>query len=309
MPKPFHILFLILYSSKEENDDLTVLFAIYFEPYAALLSAAELHAILMEEIISSSPRYFMNLTIDSNSLEIREINRQRLEDLPGTTSSPLGVMDITTNEVSATPASPQYRCEPLKLHYCNSIGYNVTTYPNYLGHLTIDDVQADVIAFRELVDAECYRQAFDFVCRLLQPPCVDRQGNTQPIPQPLCREYCQQFAAGCGDRIPIRFRKFLDCEKFPESNGVQSCQNAPGCIDDLNERALSGRLCDGFADCADLSDEMTCKFCPPGSLYCGRGRVCIPKTARCDGKLDCPDGADEKDCCKFVVLTESGFRT
>lgn len=289
--------------SKEENDDLTVLFAIYFDPYAALVSAAELHAILMEEIVSPIPRYFTNITVDSNSVEIREINAHRIDDLPGgTPSAPLGVIDVTTNEVHTPPSSPQYHCAPLRLPYCQSMGYNVTTYPNYLDHGTIEEVQSDVIAFRELVDAECFRQAFDFVCRLLQPPCIDRP-PIDPVPQPICREYCQAFWQGCGDRVPLRFRKFLDCERFPESNGVQSCQHTPGCVSDLQGKALSSRLCDGFADCPDLTDEMTCNFCPPGSLYCGRGRHCIPKSARCDGKIDCPfDGSDEKDCLSITPM-------
>lgn len=285
---------------KEENDDLTVLFALYFEPYAALVSAAELHAILMEEIVSPTPKYFANITIDSSCLEVREINRQRFEDFVlGTSSAPLGINSASANETPETstePSAPLWRCEPMKLDYCRHMGYNVTTYPNYLGHKNIQEVMSDVISFREMVDGECFRQAYDFVCRLLQPPCIERS-PLDPNPAPICRQYCQMFWSDCGDRIPARFKKLLDCDKFPESTGVQSCQQSPGCMDSL--KALSSRFCDGIPDCPDFTDETSCKFCPAGSLYCGRGRMCIPRTARCDGKVDCPDGTDEKDCCMY----------
>lgn len=286
---------------KEENDNLAVLFALYFEPYAALVSAAELHAILMEEIVAPTPKYFANITIDSNSLEVREINRQKLEDFVlGTSSAPLGINSASSKESSETttePSAPLWRCEPMKLDYCRHLGYNVTTYPNHLGHNNLQEVMTDVISFREMVDAECFRHAYDFVCRLLQPPCINRS-PLDPNPAPICREYCLTFASNCGDRIPDRFRKALDCDKFPESTGVDSCQHSPGCVDSLQEKALSSRLCDGIPDCPDFKDETSCKFCATGSLYCGRGRSCIPHHARCDGKVDCPDGWDEKDCCK-----------
>ncbi|XP_063704852.1 uncharacterized protein LOC134834199 [Culicoides brevitarsis] len=289
---------------KEENDDLTILFALYFEPYAALVSAAELHAILMEEIINPVPRYFANITIDPNSLEIKEISARHFDDIMGTSSSPLGRSNsdhAATNNFHSMPVIPQWKCEAMTLPYCRSMGYNITTYPNYLGHANIDAVKEDLISFRDLVDAECYRQAYDFVCRVLQPPCIERV-PLEPYPAPICRQYCQDFWAGCGERIPQRLKKLLDCEKFPESKGAQSCQNAPGCVTDLQSKALSSRLCDGIADCPDFTDETTCAFCPSGSMYCGKGRRCIAREQRCDGNIDCENGSDEKDCLSITPL-------
>ncbi|XP_055622880.1 uncharacterized protein LOC129766374 isoform X2 [Toxorhynchites rutilus septentrionalis] len=283
----------ILALDGNEGEPLTLHFAMYFDPYAELVSTADLHSILMEEITSDHPRYFRNLTIDPSSLIIKEVLGQ-FDDIPGTSSSPLGGKDDIVSEI-VTTVRPLRKCEPLRLNYCRSVGYNVTTYPNFFGHNSLEDVEADLISFRELVDAECFRQAFDFICRLLQPPCEFRRIE-EPTPGKVCRQYCQAFWAGCGDRLPERFRKHMDCERFPESTGIQSCHSRPGCSGELQSNALSSRLCDGVADCPDLSDENSCTFCAYGAIYCGRGRVCYPKNARCDGKLDCPDGSDEKDC-------------
>lgn len=48
-------------------------------------------------------------------------------------------------------------------------------------------------------------------------------------------------------------------------------------------------VCDGQADCTDMSDEADCIF------TCGSGEQ-IPKKFVCDGAPDCKDGSDEKGC-------------
>lgn len=258
----------------------------------------------MEQIGLNSSRNFANLTLDAASLDINEVTGLIIEQ-PSTSSSPLG-LDVDVEESLAVQKPPR-RCEQLRLPYCQSIGYNITSYPNLLGHKSFDDMNADLIAFRELVDSECFRQAFDFVCRLLQPPCRYRD-PFEPVVGTICRDYCIEFQKGCGSRIPERFKAFFDCERFPESTGAQSCHSKPNCVDDLQTKALSNRLCDGIPDCPDLSDETKCSYCPLNSLYCGRGRACIPWTSRCDGKLDCPDGSDERDCCKFLIFDSREMR-
>ncbi|XP_035790165.1 uncharacterized protein LOC118465757 isoform X2 [Anopheles albimanus] len=300
--EPFEGSEILALDGNDEPGDLTLHFALYFDPYAELVSAADLHAILMEEISGQERKYFRNLTIDPTSLVIKEVSGTE-DDLVGTSaSSPLGGKDAVMpgagppdTTITTVRPVPVRKCEPLRLGYCRSVGYNVTTYPNYFGHGSLEEVEADLISFRELVDAECFRQAFDFVCRLLQPPCEHRSVE-EPVPGTVCRQYCQAFWAGCGERLPERIRRYLDCERFPESTGIQSCHSKPGCTGELQANALSSRLCDGVADCADLSDENTCTFCAYGAISCGRSRACYARNARCDGKLDCPDGSDEKDC-------------
>ncbi|KAG4075762.1 hypothetical protein HA402_003588 [Bradysia odoriphaga] len=281
--------------------DLIVHFNLHFDPYRGLVSAGDLVAIFLDEFNSKNSKYFANITLDPASLQINEVSNQQ-GDVPVTAAAPLGG-DEVIHEIIEFKA-PLRRCEPLRLPYCKSIGYNVTTYPNMLGHNSVEEVVADVIAFRELVDGECFRQAFDFVCRLMQPPCME-QPPLEPEPGKICREYCQAFRQGCGNRLPEKFKKYFDCERFPESTGSQSCHHRPGCAAELQQNGVSGRLCDGIPDCPDLSDEATCSYCPPNALYCGRGRACVAKSARCDGVMDCPDGADEKDCLSIAPMVSA----
>lgn len=122
-------------SNRNEDEDMVVHFALHFDPYAGLVSTADLHSILMEEITSEHPKHFANITIDPNSLQIKEVLGQ-LDDIVGTSASPLGVQNRNTSNEIVIDIPPR-QCVPLSLNLCKSVGYNMTTYPNYFGNLIV----------------------------------------------------------------------------------------------------------------------------------------------------------------------------
>ncbi|KAF5273845.1 hypothetical protein FQA39_LY00960 [Lamprigera yunnana] len=270
-----------------EGKDLVVHFNVHIDPTYVSVAAKDVEKILFDEIKAEST-FFRNLTIDSSTLEVKESHVYSLPT-PSTTTIKIIPQMITTQK----PLPPR-ACSPVGIPYCSSLKYNVTTYPNVLGHKSKQEVEEDVISFRELVDAECYRNAYDFVCQVLQPSC--KKGTKEDEMVLPCRSFCRDFMVGCGSRLLPKFKELLSCSKFPEFSESPSCKVKPGCVEELQLRALSPRLCDGIADCQDLSDEKSCTYCPSDHIHCGIGPTCITPTKRCDGTVDCPDGSDERAC-------------
>ncbi|XP_046680550.1 atrial natriuretic peptide-converting enzyme isoform X1 [Homalodisca vitripennis] len=271
----------------DENSDLTVHFNLFFDPRRYEIPAEELRNILARQ---SQSVYLANRTIDVESILIYEVS-------PSGPSSQSPSTHSTTLATPTTTPTPR-TCSPLQLSYCSGVQHNTTSYPNIVGHRSLQEVIDDVIAFRELVDAECYRLAYQFVCHVLQPPCEPPSVSGRPatVVRP-CRDFCLDFWSGCGARLPLRFQDALDCSRFLEYSTIgEACIPKPGCKESLKLRDLTSRLCDGVPDCADLSDELTCRYCRPGHILCANSPTCIPAHKRCNGHFDCPDHSDEKAC-------------
>lgn len=269
-----------------EGKDLIVHFSVHIDPMYASVDAEDLHQMISKEIGLESA-YFRNITIDPKSLEVIENHQMRSTTVAPSTKS------FVPEAVTQAPPPPR-KCSPLQLNYCNKLTYNTTTYPNILGHESFKDLKEDVISFRDLVDAECFRLAYDFVCHVLQPAC--RKGKREDEMLLPCRSYCRDFMTGCGSRLTPRLKEGLDCNRFPEFGSDSSCIPKPDCVQEMQTKALSPRICDGVVDCQDTSDERTCAYCPPDQIHCGIGRACIKESKRCDGRRDCPDGSDERAC-------------
>lgn len=295
-----------------KTNDLIVHFLLNFDPHTdqSYVGVQELRLLFINEfqLSTTAPnggKFFNDLKMDLADFQLKEIIFGKFDDLFATSSAPLENDARNGDAIDSEEIRnlPPRTCVPMKVNFCKQVGYNMTTYPNLLGHQNWEEIEKDLITFRELVDSECFLQAYDFLCHLLQPPCelaLDAKINEIYVqPRYICRSYCQSFIDGCLSRIPEKFKNFFDCERYPEQSAMQSCRHRPSCVGDMKALGQGQRICDGIADCPNLEDEVTCSFCPANALYCGRGRACISREMRCDGKFDCPDGSDEKDCCKY----------
>merc|ERR1712106_482219 len=69
---------------------------------------------------------------------------------------------------------------------------------------------------------------------------------------------------------------------------------------DSGECVLRENVCNTRADCADGSDESTCKtkVCEDFLFQCENKNQCLSRVNVCNGQVDCEDGSDEEqpDC-------------
>lgn len=65
----------------------------------------------------------------------------------------------STEAVMAEVAEELRECSPISLQLCSHLPYNLTAYPNLVGHASKEALMRDLVAFRELLDAECSRLA------------------------------------------------------------------------------------------------------------------------------------------------------
>lgn len=65
------------------------------------------------------------------------------------------VTDVPTTEGVTFEEEDLRECSPLTLSLCSHLPYNITAYPNLVGHTSKEVLFRDLVAFRELLDAEC----------------------------------------------------------------------------------------------------------------------------------------------------------
>lgn len=119
---------------------MVVHFEVRFDPRFRTIEVSDVINILSKEINPSTSRYLINITIDPKSLEVQEsISALNAQVALQTT--------ISTIPPTTTPPPPR-RCSPLELSYCKNLPYNITSYPNLIGHKSLQEVEDDVIAFR-----------------------------------------------------------------------------------------------------------------------------------------------------------------
>ncbi|XP_078020373.1 atrial natriuretic peptide-converting enzyme isoform X1 [Epinephelus lanceolatus] len=198
------------------------------------------------------------------------------------------------------------RCEPISLELCMNLPYNLTSYPNYLGHLSQREssVSWESSLFPALVQTGCYQYLMFYACTLLVPKCDPVTLQRVPPCRSLCRNAKEKCESVLGI-VGLQWPEDSDCSQFPEEGGNTTCLLPEDGVDECSPshfKCRSGRCvlatkrCDGHLDCDDHSDEDNCGCSERALWECPGSKVCIKASMICDGFPDCPLLVDEANC-------------
>ncbi|KAG1688202.1 Suppressor of tumorigenicity 14 [Nymphon striatum] len=285
---------------KNEKNELIVHFNLHTR--ASLkkeIGAADIYIVLANEVVQGKySNHLQDIIIDQESIEIVERSpyASKVKDTWGPRVQIPGLLEgqIQTTKATKAPSPlstfPPRKCESKRLKLCaKMLPFNLTSFPNLVGHLNYAEVMRDLVLYRQISDSECFAAAPHFICHLLQPECID---DNAIMP---CKSFCTEFWNSCKNYIPDSVKSKINCDNFPRYTKKGSCWTKPGCVKDLRDSGRDDRICDGIIDCADKSDEFSCDSCKVGKFMCGDGH-CVNMSQRCDNRLDCANGADESGC-------------
>ncbi|XP_054608681.1 atrial natriuretic peptide-converting enzyme isoform X5 [Dunckerocampus dactyliophorus] len=198
-------------------------------------------------------------------------------------------------------------CEPISLELCMNLPYNLTRFPNFLGHVSQREssVSWESSLFPALVQTGCYQYLMFYACTLLVPKCDPLSLQRVPPCRSLCltaKEKCESVLGIVG----LQWPDDSDCAQFPEEGEDLVCLLPEAGVDECSPShfkcrsgrcVLASKRCDGLADCDDRSDEDHCTGCSERALWeCPGSATCIKTSMICDGFPDCPLLADEANC-------------
>uniref|UniRef100_A0A3Q3CKV5 Corin, serine peptidase n=1 Tax=Haplochromis burtoni TaxID=8153 RepID=A0A3Q3CKV5_HAPBU len=210
------------------------------------------------------------------------------------------------NAVCDPQSNSSSRCEPISLELCMNLPYNLTSFPNYLGHLSQREssVSWESSLFPALVQTGCYQYLMFYACTLLVPKCDPV--SLQRVPP--CRSLCRSAKEKCESVLSIvglQWPEDSDCSQFPEEGGNTTCLLPEAGVDECSPShfkcrsgrcVLASKRCDGHLDCDDHSDEDNCGCSERALWECPGSTVCIKASMICDGFPDCPQLVDETNC-------------
>ncbi|KAF3691563.1 Frizzled-6 [Channa argus] len=105
-----------------------------------------------------------------------------------------------------------FTCEPIKVHRCWGMPYNMTFFPNMMEHYDQDIAASHMEPFMPLVNLHCSPDVHRFLCQAFIPACTEDNNVIRP-----CREQCEAVMSDCKESIRIfgvTWPLELQCDKL-----------------------------------------------------------------------------------------------
>ncbi|KAK7886487.1 hypothetical protein WMY93_026108 [Mugilogobius chulae] len=118
-----------------------------------------------------------------------------------------------------------FTCEPIRVHRCFEMPYNMTFFPNMMEHYDQDIAASKMEPFMPLAKLHCSPDVHHFLCQAFYPPCIEENNVFGP-----CREECQTVLSDCAENIQIfgiTWPPELQCDKLPSCGFRNSDSSIP----------------------------------------------------------------------------------
>ncbi|XP_004541674.1 frizzled-6 isoform X1 [Maylandia zebra] len=98
--------------------------------------------------------------------------------------------------VGSCHAHSLFTCEPIRVHRCLETSYNMTFFPNMMGHYDQDIAYNRMQPFMPLINLKCSPDVHHFLCQVFIPACTEENKVIHP-----CREQCNAVRSDCEKNI------------------------------------------------------------------------------------------------------------
>ncbi|XP_022060360.2 frizzled-6 [Acanthochromis polyacanthus] len=105
-----------------------------------------------------------------------------------------------------------FTCEPIRVHRCLGMPYNMTFFPNMMEHYDQDIAASNMEPFMPLTNLRCSPDVHHFLCQAFFPVCTEENNVFRP-----CREDCEAVLFDCEENIRvfgITWPPELQCDKL-----------------------------------------------------------------------------------------------
>lgn len=105
-----------------------------------------------------------------------------------------------------------FTCEPITIPRCSGMPYNMTFFPNIMGHYDQDTAARKMDPFLILMNLHCSPDVHTFLCRAFVPACLDQIHVIHP-----CRSLCERVYSDCKqlmDTFGIAWPEELECTRL-----------------------------------------------------------------------------------------------
>ncbi|XP_039089782.1 frizzled-6 isoform X1 [Hyaena hyaena] len=105
-----------------------------------------------------------------------------------------------------------FTCEPITVPRCMKMAYNMTFFPNLMGHYDQSTAAVKMELFLPLANLECSPNVETFLCKAFVPTCTEQIRVVPP-----CRKSCEKVYSDCKkliDTFGIRWPEELECDRL-----------------------------------------------------------------------------------------------